>query len=503
MLESPTPAPSAPAPTTVVADPTTAQHQQMARKIENGDFAEDYFGSLTGPAKRLIEDVVAVKEAYEDVWTGLDVSEQEQIINESIIRPDAILRYEGHVAIRDSARHPSANTAEVRLSSFGVDKVFPRFKVQSGQKENTFEDTSGSQGEDLGSDCTYSYRDEHSAPWSWMTRSQQELSFESGPTEQCSSEDLDGLETLTTASPSRACNRQSLLVRHSKGNPLYAKPVGIPIVPMLQAKLNPDQLIKMEQSQAPPISPHKINNFVYEEDNRIILDFGTNNDFGTTHGTSIDNALRGSGGHSPTSNSESLSKSSSSLLAKMKEKKNTLKKSLSNVSNGGTLRRKKSQKLLNNISPSSTLSSTNSSMSSLPITSKSIVKPSSAPPPPPIPISRPVFSINNSQMTQSLYETKSVSDQNGTNCVQYGTNASKNDTIDDGTKDYINCPSNGTNGTNGSKNDTSGTHHQQSGGQSQTQQNQDDIVKPLEEFKIDLDTQSDVPKSGFDFLDDW
>ena len=90
-------------------------------------------------------------------------------------------------------------------------------------------------------------------------------------------------------------------------------------------------------------------------------------------------------------------------------------------------------------------------------------------------------------MTQSLYETKSVSDQNGTNCVQYGTNSSKNDTIDDGTKDYINCSSNGT---NGSKNDTNGTYHQESGGQSQTQQNQDDIVKPLEEFKIDLDTQS-------------
>ena len=42
-------------PAATVADPTTAQHQQMARKIENGDFAEDYFASLTGPAKRLIE----------------------------------------------------------------------------------------------------------------------------------------------------------------------------------------------------------------------------------------------------------------------------------------------------------------------------------------------------------------------------------------------------------------------------------------------------------------
>ena len=69
-----------------------------------------------------------------------------------------------------------------------------------------------------------------------MTRSQQELSFESGPNEPCPSD--DGLETLTTASPSRALNRQSLLVRHSKGNPLYAKPVGIPTVPTLQPKLN-------------------------------------------------------------------------------------------------------------------------------------------------------------------------------------------------------------------------------------------------------------------------
>lgn len=31
----------------------------------------------------------------------------------------------------------------------------------------------------------------------------------------------------------------------------------------------------------------------------------------------------------------------------------------------------------------------------------------------------------------------------------------------------------------------------------------DDIVKPLEEFKIDLNTESDIPKTGFDFLDNW
>ena len=77
-------------------------------------------------------------------------------------------------------------------------------------------------------------------------------------------------------------------------------------------------------------SPEFAVNCIYLDVNDDFLSFlGTN-------GTSIDNALRGSlgGPDSPTSNSDSLSKSSSSLLAKMKEKKNTLKKSLSNVSNG-------------------------------------------------------------------------------------------------------------------------------------------------------------------------
>ena len=38
-----------------VTTTTTAQHQQMAREIQNADFAEEYFASLSAPAKRLIE----------------------------------------------------------------------------------------------------------------------------------------------------------------------------------------------------------------------------------------------------------------------------------------------------------------------------------------------------------------------------------------------------------------------------------------------------------------
>ena len=124
-----------------------------------------------------------------------------------------------------------------------------------------------------------------------MTRSQQELRFESGTAESYTSEELaeQGLETLNVSSPSRVLQRQSLLIRQSKGNPLYAKPVGIPVVPELPKTTQPlataqnpassqDPLLVnkpiMESSSRPPVSPHKINNFVYEEDNRIILDFG-------------------------------------------------------------------------------------------------------------------------------------------------------------------------------------------------------------------------------------
>lgn len=84
---------------------------------------------------------MAVREAYEDVWTGLNENEQEQIINENIIRPEAILTYEVK----------PQSSKQVRLSSFGVHEVFPRLKVETGQKENSFEDTIGSQ--DLSSEC--------------------------------------------------------------------------------------------------------------------------------------------------------------------------------------------------------------------------------------------------------------------------------------------------------------------------------------------------------------
>ena len=98
-------------------------------------------------------------------------------------------------------------------------------------------------------------------------------------------------------------------------------------------------------------------------------------------------------------------------------------------------------------------------------------------------------------MTQSLYETKpksqAVSDQNGgTNGVNTNyTSTSSYISTDNGFSTKSGTITNGGINTNGTKNDINGgTEHAEE--QRENQVNEDDIVKPLEEFKIDLDTQS-------------
>ena len=227
-----------------------------------------------------------------------------------------------------------------------------------------------------------------------MTRSQQELRFESGTPDQLTEEELaeQGLEVLRTTSPatttSSGSNRQSLQhIRQSRGNPCYAKPVQIPTVPSL--------VMSPTEPPAKPVSvsPHRINNFVCETSpNRLVLDFG---DLNGTNGEPEDSA----------SSSECSAKSSSTsgLLAKMKQKtKSSLKRSLSSVSNKNKHKNRSKDRSPTNstLTTGSTISITHTSLSSLQSAStltapslpsnggssaraSMIVKPSYAPPPPP------------------------------------------------------------------------------------------------------------------------
>lgn len=57
------------------------------------EIADNYFQSLNPLAERISEDIRNIKDAYENLWQGLSNSEREQIINETIIHPEALLKY--------------------------------------------------------------------------------------------------------------------------------------------------------------------------------------------------------------------------------------------------------------------------------------------------------------------------------------------------------------------------------------------------------------------------
>lgn len=113
------------------------------KMVDVSALAEEYFRSLNPIARRICDDIKATKENYESAWDYLSLEEQKQVVNESVIHPDAVLRY----ALKEK---------------IDLDKqveVFPTLQMPFGCK--IFQDETGIE-----------WRDEHSAPFSWKTSSQ-------------------------------------------------------------------------------------------------------------------------------------------------------------------------------------------------------------------------------------------------------------------------------------------------------------------------------------------
>ncbi|XP_003697944.1 uncharacterized protein C1orf198 homolog [Apis florea] len=112
--------------------------------------AEQYFYSINPLAQRIGEDITATKEAYEGLWNTLSIAERNQAINETIIQPEVALKY--------TLKKPEL-TKE-------LPEWYPKLCIQTGMKYVI--DETGS---------TLRWRDEHSAPFSFMTQSQMNLSI--------------------------------------------------------------------------------------------------------------------------------------------------------------------------------------------------------------------------------------------------------------------------------------------------------------------------------------
>ncbi|KAK9956253.1 hypothetical protein ABG768_013998 [Culter alburnus] len=126
-----------------VADPP---HVTEAKKLE-------YFSSINSMARKIMQEREKIKERYGPAWDQMSPIEQDTAIDNGMMDPRIRARYAMHRVDRDEVI------------------CYPKLLIQTGQKTVHFGE------EDL------TWQDEHSAPFSWETKSQMEFSVISGATE--------------------------------------------------------------------------------------------------------------------------------------------------------------------------------------------------------------------------------------------------------------------------------------------------------------------------------
>ncbi|XP_050358617.1 uncharacterized protein C1orf198 [Nymphalis io] len=113
--------------------------------------AEDYFRSMNPLASKIHEDITEAKNSYENIWDTLTDKEKAEIINESIIKPEIVLKYALLESLEFDLNEPPVQKDNL-MSFFGCEHG-----LRMIQDENA------------------SYRDEHSAPFIYQTKSQLNL----------------------------------------------------------------------------------------------------------------------------------------------------------------------------------------------------------------------------------------------------------------------------------------------------------------------------------------
>ncbi|XP_054910502.1 uncharacterized protein C1orf198 homolog [Poeciliopsis prolifica] len=126
-----------------------------AHRMEKKKF--EYFSSINSMAKKIMQEREKIKADYGSSWEKMSPQEQDNAIDDNMMDPHIRARYAMHKVDREEV------------------VCYPRLLLQTGQKIVHF-------GEE---DITW--QDEHSAPFSWETKSQMEFSLTSGSADQVTS----------------------------------------------------------------------------------------------------------------------------------------------------------------------------------------------------------------------------------------------------------------------------------------------------------------------------
>ncbi|XP_060599329.1 uncharacterized protein C1orf198 homolog [Ruditapes philippinarum] len=108
-----------------------------------------YFSSINPLARKIIKDEGNLKSALKGRWDELNWQEQEALIDDFLVD--------------NSIRQRYADTEKVH----SYPKSFPKLKVETGEKIVV----------DFENDC-WTWQDEHSSPFNWRTKSQQDLTLD-------------------------------------------------------------------------------------------------------------------------------------------------------------------------------------------------------------------------------------------------------------------------------------------------------------------------------------
>lgn len=118
--------------------------------------ADEYFSVLNPIAMKIKLDINETKLCYEHIWEKLSINEQIDIINETIIKPEIALRYFDLLDTNEEAIETNYLYDCQNLSTFN--------KIKTGQKI-------------ILDDLIGDYRDVHSSPFSFKTKSQLNLNL--------------------------------------------------------------------------------------------------------------------------------------------------------------------------------------------------------------------------------------------------------------------------------------------------------------------------------------
>uniref|UniRef100_A0A8D0EC24 Chromosome 1 open reading frame 198 n=1 Tax=Salvator merianae TaxID=96440 RepID=A0A8D0EC24_SALMN len=152
-----------------------------------------YFSSLSPMARKIMAEKERIRERYGPDWERLPPRQQDEIIDQTLVEPHIQARYAAH---RGAARAPPPPVC------------YPNLRLNTGQKVVHFGD------EDI------TWQDEHSAPFSWETKSQMEFSIASLSIQEpggVASQNEQKLPIKTAPGPPASKTSQSAKTSNSDG----------------------------------------------------------------------------------------------------------------------------------------------------------------------------------------------------------------------------------------------------------------------------------------------